>query len=1184
MSDQKTVHDHELSRREKNRVAAENTIDFYHELHSKGIDLSDSQIDQLIKSGRIDDPLKVKKQPKKKGPQKKIKVFGDPILKSQQGLAADAYIDIVHENKVTKKIILTKEQYNEERKKYYYKGGLIRKKDWAPENSLQHTAAFIAWINSINAGFASRVEYYPFTLYCQQAADWLSDPSDIRDSIKIEDKRLYVYQEFSRCDENSLYFLDKYIKLKDGKDPTISGDGYDDDDDSYVSAPVHRVLCYLDDCGYSFFVGKPRQIAATSTFGALAIKTVIFQKNSYVKFITMDLENTGTEIFEDKMKYPFSALNPWMKPAVSNDRDNKFVLKRKMKKKKGTVRGVNSKISVVAPSVPAINGGSPTKVYIDEGGYISIISKMIKEARPTLFGKDRKTGLLKMKRQIIGWSCVCAGTKVWNKLGRLVNIEDLQREEGILGYDGNGMNKEDIVWMKPPVKKPCYRIKTDGGNSIDCSFDHPLMWSKNKWDRNIDSEKVKRVTFTAAEKIKVGDQLIMIDKAPVFGKKDVSYARILGLLIGDGSYSFNSTPQLCVADDEIYEHVEQGEVDSKVYVDYKTKNGVRIRKVGFRGFREKLKSHGMFGQVKLKKRLPKNIHTFSQKSVCELLGGYFDADGNVTYYEKKNAVRIVLTSICEELLIEVKYQLLKLGIHSCVIKENRNSGEKFSEGQLNHIYRLYINKREDVFRFQEKIHFVCKKKQETLDFAKTLTGRFRYNIKRASFEINSDNNKGRFFKGKDNLKGLRFSTVISVEYIGEKEVYNMHTGHSNTYLSNGYVTKQTGGEMDKAGKAFEEEYYYYLDAWNAGNYNVGIIPIFLDWTTRPGITQEFYDQEKAAYEKGSGDKFKNTSMEERMNQFRQHYPTTIEDMFLTSEKTLMTGSWIADQLDRINTIDHKVRPQYGRFEPVFDFDHPVENQDVPYKIKGSVFVPASDDEVLSSPVTLFSHPKDDWIHRYKQGTDPIQSDNGFSNMSSTMLDSYFMSPACLVDYRSNDHKEVFLQCMLMNMYYKGDSKHEVKELVEMNVATAYIDYLVHKGYFYHLVENSELPDLYRGGKTLLHGIDNHGNRTKLIIATMKSFMVTYGTRMFIKEYYFQLRTFVCMVTASMVEKWGTKDPQKYRDDNLFSLVFAYICDLTYEFELPIKINEDEPEFVTTYPIVRDKDGNLTRKPKREKVY
>ena len=51
------------------------------------------------------------------------------------------------------------------------------------------------------------------------------------------------------------------------------------------------------------------------------------------------------------------------------------------------------------------------------------------------------------------FGCVCKGTKVWNNRGELVNIEDITKDTGIIGYASKGTLEEDIIWLQPPAKK-----------------------------------------------------------------------------------------------------------------------------------------------------------------------------------------------------------------------------------------------------------------------------------------------------------------------------------------------------------------------------------------------------------------------------------------------------------------------------------------------------------------------------------------------------------------------------------------------------------------------------------------------------------------------------------------------------------------------------------------------------------
>jgi hypothetical protein len=625
------------------------------------------------------------------------------------------------------------------------------------------------------------IPYKPFILYVEQSKQWLKETKTIHDCESFSEQRDFAFNEMQRCAENTLYFMDKYLQLKEGDVSTGNM--------KYLSKPVHKVLCFMVDCGYSMMVGKPRQIAATSTLGGVALCKAMTRKNFFLKMVAQDKDKT-IEIFEDKIKYPFTELPPWMKPEVLNDRDNLFRFAKKTALK-GTKSGLNSKIQVVAPSGSAINGGSPQMVLVDEAGYISILGRMIKEARPTMFMQDLVTKKLKMTRQIIVWG--------------------------------------------------------------------------------------------------------------------------------------------------------------------------------------------------------------------------------------------------------------------------------------------------------------------------------------------------------------------------------------------------TGGEMDKGGKSFETEYYNNLDLWNEGKYSSGMIPLFFDWTTRPGITKEFYLKEKSVYSVEGPEK------EKKAVQFRQAYPSVIEDMFLTSYKLLVGADWINEQIHRINSYQEKVKIKYGYFEPIFDNTKPCdENSDVPFSIIGANFIPCSDENMEIATVGIFSEPKSNWVNRYYQGTDPIMVDNGKSKMASVIYDVYYNAPVAIMNHRTDNHKYTYLQCLLMGLYY-GRGLEPCKELVESNIGTPYFDYKENKGFHNSLVQRTELPDFLKGGSQL-YGIDNRGSnstsRGKFIITRMSEVITTYGERFFFKEIFSQLRTFVCTINDKGNESWGVTDTRKFDDDVLFGLVFSYICADAYSHRECKDISSESNRFKIIHKIVRDKDGNLRRVPQR----
>jgi hypothetical protein len=275
---------------------------------------------------------------------------------------------------------------------YRYKED-ITKSDWMPESVLEHSPEFVAWINSMLYGyFPNKAEYKKFTLYKVQAFRWLSEDDNITSYHTDDAKRGFKIREYNRCDENSLYFVNRYGELKEGD---ISS-GFV----KYQAREHHAVICYLFDCGYNVIGGKGRQIGFTSIMGLLGIKKLILQSNYYIKFVTED-KDTGEEIFNDKIKYPFGGLPKWMMPKVKSDSGSRFWLSDKSQK--GEKGYPNSRIDVIAPKPTAINGGSPQLALIDEIGNIGILGAMLNEARPTLFWNNPKTGKFELKRQIWMW-------------------------------------------------------------------------------------------------------------------------------------------------------------------------------------------------------------------------------------------------------------------------------------------------------------------------------------------------------------------------------------------------------------------------------------------------------------------------------------------------------------------------------------------------------------------------------------------------------------------------------------------------------------------------------------------------------------------------------------------------------------------------------------------------------------
>lgn len=765
----------------KSGKARENQLDFLYDLYTQGAPIGESNEAILRKYDYIKDVVIAKLEKETSAKKEDFRIHNDPNV--TEGVSEiDKIFDIVKEvDAPQQETVISEEDYRkivEEKGSVIYSGLKIdiKASDWMPKSISEHTKEFIEWIDSISfGGFSNRGNYRKFNLYCQQAYQWIAENDSLSNYADHDDRENYKDREIERCSENTLYFLNKYLQLKEST--LVAGMR------QYVATKAHEIMIYLFDCGYSYYLGKPRQIAATSTLGACAMAKTVFRRNHFIKFITEN-DTKGQEIFEDKIKYPFAELPWWMRDETRNDSGTKFSLGTK--ENKGDRSGTNSNILVAPPTPTAISGGSPSIALVDEAGNIPILTKIIEDARPTSFWMNPSTKRMERKRQICVWG--------------------------------------------------------------------------------------------------------------------------------------------------------------------------------------------------------------------------------------------------------------------------------------------------------------------------------------------------------------------------------------------------TGGDMEKGGKAFEREFLTALKNWKERKFSSGIIPLFFDWTTRPGITQEIYDSEKEVYYSKEG-----PDAEQSRIMFRQQYPTTVEDMFLTSATTLVSQEFIAASLDRILKTKAILKPKYGYFDPVYGTVEQPEGSDVPFDIIGANFVPLSAGDPRIS-VTIFQEPKPFWKNRYYQGTDPLASDSGTSNMASTIWDRYYNTPSATVNFRTQNYREVFLQCMLLGIYYDIEKQFGVPELLETNIGKAYQEYKTNKGRFDTFVFNTELPQALQVGSGNLIGIDNRGHRNRMIINNLTELIHGFGDKIYMENFFVQLKTFVSSITAKGNETWGPADKKYYKDDELFSTTFAYICATQcFPLEQPINTEAEKKKGLKVIStLTRDKNYNMVR--------
>lgn len=372
----------------------------------------------------------------------------------------------------------------------------------------------------------------------------------------------------------------------------------------------------------------------------------------------------------------------------------------------------------------------------------------------------------------------------------------------------------------------------------------------------------------------------------------------------------------------------------------------------------------------------------------------------------------------------------------------------------------------------------------------------------------------------------------------------------------------TGGRTKQGKGIYERELRSVFAKWEAGNFSDAIVPIFYDWTCRPGINVEFYLSEQKAYASGTREGHTQYSLEERMVQFRQHYPCSVDDMFTEVVATLIPLSMLNKHLDRIGLYESRgVMCHVGRLDPVYGTVAMPPGSKHPFNITDVKWIPSHGDD-LTAPVTIWQHPARGWRYRYYQGTDCIQHDAGQSKQASIVYDAHFGTLSAMVNFRSDNPDDVYEQTALLGMYYASKDERFIPELVENNYSAGYVAYKT--GPWLDgdrsLVRKFELPDTLGGATSGREqnyinsiGWQTNASTKSRLIGVVKDMFNDHGSKFFIREVFTQLKHFVGRPTKGVQGTiWESEDSTRHQTDTIIASGLSYICRLSYSNRAPIE--------------------------------
>jgi DNA-directed RNA polymerase II subunit RPB2 len=394
------------------------------------------------------------------------------------------------------------------------------------------------------------------------------------------------------------------------------------------------------------------------------------------------------------------------------------------------------------------------KHMVNDKQHSRSIGPMVNLTRQPAEGRSRDGGLRfgEMERDCIH-SC-----PISLNCGLSVMIDEMEHVgDYVLGWNkkANGMVPSKPSAFMDKGTRDCLELTFEDGRKIICTEDHPVLTSDNEWVKVKDLElhKSKVKTSVTYPVMKIKDEITECDGWTLsFGTrtlrtdnykeymKTLAFARIIGLLITDGSISCSSENASVSLGHMIDVHSIL--IDITMFCDvyqkiFKTKNCYRIRipsdfladilQLGgiLRG--RKVNQPGTLPEFILDDKCPRPI-------IREFLGGMFGGDGHTCVLGMHRGKRDIMSSISisksktyehreslQTMIEDIQKLLAKCGIHNTTIQNFRETTTSKNKFQLqdkndasNRSFQLTLHLPiEQLIPFSEKIGFryCCHKSQ-----------------------------------------------------------------------------------------------------------------------------------------------------------------------------------------------------------------------------------------------------------------------------------------------------------------------------------------------------------------------------------------------------------------------------------------------------------------------------------------
>lgn len=371
--------------------------------------------------------------------------------------------------------------------------------------------------------------------------------------------------------------------------------------------------------------------------------------------------------------------------------------------------------------------------------------------------------------------CLPKGQLIQTVDGGMIAVEELKKGDRVYSFRSIRELQEDVVTDVWPVgKKKIYRLTTQTGKQILASDGHKFYAATFSKGGEFGPNQQKGIQgWTELRHLLVGQKIATVREYPESGRECLSpeKALALGWIIGDGHVSDHaieisvSTLAEC---EYLKESIDKAWGMNCKYSPCKGKNAYRFYVGNDRNGNSVLDyaRQSDMQRVVCDKKVPSDIFKSSNKAIAAFLMGLFQADGSINLCgHKENPMAVItLHSISDQLVLDVKSLLLRLGIESYIRKSN---SEKSGFRSFNTMINTISIYGPDIETFMEKVGFVCEKQEKAKRVLKDWNPK---KIKRNS--------------------NLYFERIKSIEYIGEMDAYDVSVrGHHASLKNNSFCVQ-----------------------------------------------------------------------------------------------------------------------------------------------------------------------------------------------------------------------------------------------------------------------------------------------------------------------------------------------------------------------------------------------------------